>query len=101
MVEKHWLRGRGVLAYGEHKRHVPKRKNVFWVTESILSYNLSWSFGTQSANGEETQNVYQPSPTCGLGQVGPLLILSQKKEKLFLSKNPPPPLFLGEHISEF
>lgn len=36
--------------------------------------------------GQSRRNLTLPSTFCGLGQVSPLVILSQKKKKLFLSK---------------
>lgn len=49
-------------------------------------------FWNPGANPEETQDVHQPSQTCGLGQVGPLNTES-RKEKHGFAPNRPLPFF--------
>lgn len=57
-----------------------REKKAFWVIEWILVMVL-WN-----PKGQSRRNLTLPSTFCGLGQVSPLVILSQKKKKLFLSK---------------
>lgn len=57
-------------------------------------------FWNAKANPEETQDVHQPSQTCGLGQVDPFNTESRQGKSVF-AKNLSPSLYFGLHISEF